>query len=232
MIREAKFRVFVLGALAWAGFACPSGALADIVEYHDADEGFSGIWTVDILGSGNYFIGSSTSNGDGDSNVDGDIDTLSGNAWGLSNGANGSVNTDLTLLSHSFDNGPLSVGQTFWISMDSGVTEGSSSSAAVGFSLYASGSDMFSFWLEPLDSSYYMYGPGYGPGSSSSAFEETGITFTDEGLAIGFTLVSSNTYTLQVILLESGQTYTFADETLVQYSGQPIDTVQIFSLGN
>lgn len=57
-------------------------ASADFIERHNADEEMASIWTDGIY-NGISFIGSSVANGDGDGNADGDIDTPTGNAWGL-----------------------------------------------------------------------------------------------------------------------------------------------------
>jgi hypothetical protein len=195
-----------------------------------ADSGFAG-WIPVIVGSGGYFIGSSTQNGDGDSNGDGDIDTPSGNSWAIYNGPNGSLNADYTVLAHYFDGGPLTPGQTLRIRMDSGQVEDYAYSAGVGFSLVG-GDQLFEFWYEPAESPNYKFGSTFGAGPGFPTGVDSGIPWTDEGIEVAFTLLNVNTYQIRVTTLGSGTVHVFDDQPLTLYNGNPISAIGIFTLGN
>lgn len=199
-------------------------------DYIDADSGFVG-WDPVIFGSGGYFIGSSSNNGDGDGNGDGDIDTPAGNSWGIYNGPNGSLNADYTVLAHYFDSGPLTPGQTLRIRMDSGEVEDYAYSAGVGFSLVG-GDQLFEFWYEPFESPNYKFGSTYGAGPGFPTGVDSGIPWTDEGIAVAFTLLTVDTYSLQVTVLETGAEYLFSNQPLTLYAGNAINLIGLFSLGN
>lgn len=195
-------------------------------EYLNADSGYTGWGTF-----GHIFIGSSTANGDGDGNSDGDIDTLAGNAWGLYNTANSPFNADYSEAGRLFAQGPLQVGQTLRIQMDTGVGEDIAYAGAVGFYLVSVDARM-QFWYQPTMSANYMLGMGAGPGPYDPA-EDTGIPYTDEGLALSFELLTAETYRFSVTVLESGQTYVFDNRTLSSnYPGTPLVGINLISWGN
>lgn len=222
----APFRRLVLALC-----SCVCGmAIQCFADYLSADSGFAG-WDPVIVGSGGYFIGSSTQNGDGDGNGDGDIDTPSGISWGLYSGPNGSLNADYTVLAHHFDSGPLAPGQTLRIRMDSGEVEDYAYSAGVGFSLVGD-DQLFEFWYEPFESPNYKFGSTYGAGPGFATGVDSGIAWTDEGIEVAFTLLTIDTYQLRVTTLESATEHVFDDQPLTLYNGNPISSVGIYTLGN
>jgi len=195
-------------------------------EYLNADSGYAGWGTF-----GHIFIGSSTANGDGDSNSDGDIDALSGNAWGLYNVVNSPFNADYSEAGYAFSQGPLQVGQTLRIQMDTGVGEDHAYAGAVGIQFISVGLRT-QFFYQPTMSATYMLGGGSGQ-SSYNPENDTGIPYTDEGLALSFELLTAETYKFSVTVLESGQTYVFDNRTLNPYlAGTPIIGINLFSVGN
>jgi len=173
------------------------------------------------------FVGSSTTNGTGDLDNDGDINTprnASGRAWGLTarpaTDQTGEGETAATRML----NGPLSVGQTFKIDMDNGVVAdpvlsgGRPFPGAVGWSLRGGGEQ---FGLEATGDSphYFLLG--------GSTQLDSGIPLTYEGLRCEFTLLPAvlpftNGWIMKVTPLSPGaQTYTFTGARV----GAPIELV-------
>lgn len=222
---------YLLSLAALFGFMGVCRAPADFIERYDADGDMNSIWTDGIY-NGIAFIGSSVANGDGDSNGDGDIDTPSGNAWGLRPAPNNLVVPGLVLLAHTFDQGPLLVGQTLRIDMDSGYVEDFEYAAAVGFSLYGGGDVRFQFWYEPMESSNYKFGSTYGAGPGFAVGEDSGVPFTDEGIRVSFALTAVDEYSVTITSLSGGSSVVYDERSLSLNAGIPIDQIQIFSLGN
>ena len=150
--------------------------------------GWGGPW-VGHLG----FVGSSTTNGNGDPESDGDINTprnASGRAWGLTAAAatdalpDGSNSGNTRML-----NGPLSVGQTFRIDMDNGniadptLSDGTHRPGAVGWGLQGSDPALDQFGLSAeADRPDYLFARPFGT-------DDTGIPVTDQGVHSEFTLL-------------------------------------------
>jgi phosphatidylinositol-3-phosphatase len=186
--------------------------------------------TTGTNGTGGLFIGSSTVNGGGDPDSTGDIDT-DHQAWGLYANAGA-----LSQAIRPF-NGLMAVGQTFKIAMDNGYLNsatqngGTIGAGSVGFGLQdAGGTNRFEFYFTGGDSQYRIY-------DASSASNATGISFTDQGLDLAFTLTGVNTYSVTVNAADSdgpsGLPLTFTG-TLTGTAGTSIDQVRLFnySAGN
>lgn len=138
-------------------------------------------------------IGSSTTNGNGDPEGDGDINTprnASGRAWGLmaspatDQNPDGGASGATRMLS-----GPLSVGQAFRIDMDNGniadpsLSDGTRRPGAVGWALQGSDPALDQFLLEAeANSPDYLFARPFGT-------DDTGIPLTDQGVHCEFTLL-------------------------------------------
>jgi hypothetical protein len=181
--------------------------------------------TTGTNGTGGLFIGSSTSNGGGDPDSTGDIDT-SHQAWGLY--ANSGA---LSQAIRPF-NGLMAVGQTFEIAMDNGYLNsaaqngGSIGAGSVGFGLQdAGGTNRFEFYFTGGDSQYRIH-------DATSTSNATGISFTDQGLDLAFTLTGTNTYSVTVTAADSdgpsGLPATFTG-TLTGTPGTSISQVRLFN---
>lgn len=156
--------------------------------FQPGDNGGSGfgVWTLapsSNSGNAGFFIYTSTQNGNGDSNNDGDIDSSS-KAWGLyANSGQSAVAT------RAFTGLPLALGQTFSIDLDTGYIDNGS---RVGVALLDSTGDAaFEFYFRG-GRSFYTYSDGLGSEHS------TAIGFTDEGLHLTFSLGQFNTYTATI----------------------------------
>jgi hypothetical protein len=152
--------------------------------------GWNGNWalatTSGDTSKNGRFVGDSRTNGDGDGNGDGDINT--GRAWGLY--ANSGETSNAV---RSFA-GDLLVGQTFSISLDTGFIQ---SGGTVGFGLQNSSSqNLFEFYFKGGNTFYTV--------NRETGEDPTAITFTDEGLRLGFVLTDSNSFSLTIDSLANG----------------------------
>ncbi|MCB9283531.1 MAG: lamin tail domain-containing protein [Lewinellaceae bacterium] len=190
-----------------------AGVYGDGLQEGDNDGSRFEAWTnIQTPGTPTYsgvFIGSSTGNGDGDFNGDGDI----GTSWGFY--ANTSNTAEAT---RPFSN-PLSVGQTFSIQMDNGWID---NGGTVGFGLQNNiGQNVWEFYFTGGGSSYTI-NEGSGPVA-------TLVGFTDEGLVLDFLLTSSTTYQLTLTELINGNTHTYTGSLMSPGGGSTIDRVRLFN---
>jgi len=187
----------------------------------NADGGFAG-WSL-LSGGGDpdvsYFLEDSASNGDGDGNLDGDINSGSGNAWGLSARDNTPLPGSTILLGYDISGG-LTVGQTLSIDMDTGFID--AGERFVGIELDADGFDRFQFRFQGGDT-FYEYG------TISGGYVSSGIAFTDEGLRISLTLTGLNTYDMTVTRYSDGSQFNFLNESLGGPADTAINRVEIFN---
>jgi len=173
------------------------------------------------------FVGSSTTNGTGDMDNDGDINTprnASGRAWGMLATPASDQGIEGTPSASRLFNGPLSVGQTFRIDMDNGViadpvlSGGRHGPGSIGWSLRGGGEE---FGLEATGDSphYFLLG--------GSTELDSGIPLTYEGLHCEFTLLQpllpfAGGWIMKVTSLSPGaQSYTFTGGRV----GAPIELV-------
>lgn len=177
----------------------------------DDGAGFGG-WQLNTTGgNAGHFIYTSTSNGDGNSNADNDIDS-GGEAWGMYANS-GSVSNAI----RPFDVA-LTPGSTFSIKMDNGWIE---SGGSVGFGLQdASGNNRMEFYFRNGQSNYKI--------NDNAGETDTGLGFSDEGLNLVFTLVTSTTYSLEITRLEGGS-YTRNGTLINPGAGQPIARARLFN---
>lgn len=124
------------------------------------------------------FVASSTTNGVGDPGNDGDIDTQ-GRAWGVSTFIP-TFDHEASFGGRAFD-GALSIGQQFVIDIDTGLPGGFVGSAHFRFALRDSGTNE-RFVFVGAAGGYFVQGVN------------TGISFTDQGLHVVFTLTGIDTY--------------------------------------
>lgn len=206
--------ILIVAVSAWSGVA-----RANV--FTSAENGFAG-WTL-LSGGGDsdvsYFLEDSTTNGDGDGNADGDINSASGQAWGLSARDDAPFPGSVILLGYDLSGG-LNVGQTLSIDMDTGFID--AGERYVGFELDADGFDRFQFRFQGGDS-FYEYG------TISDGYVSTGIPYTDEGLTISLTLTGINTYDMSVTRLSDGTQFDFLNETLGGPADTTINRVEIFN---
>jgi len=181
--------------------------------------------TTGTNGTGGFFIGSSTANGGGDPDGTGDIDT-DHQAWGMYANA-GALSGAIRPF-----NELLAVGQTFKINLDNGYVNnatqngGSIGAGSVGFGLQdAGGTNRFEFYFTGGDSQYRI-------NDASGLTNATGISFTDQGLHLEFTLTAVNAYSVTVSAADSdgpsGLPLTFTG-TLTGTAGTSIDQVRLFN---
>ncbi|MEQ8821362.1 MAG: hypothetical protein RLY93_14060 [Sumerlaeia bacterium] len=220
------------GGLALAASFLPANASAVTLAADDAststydsgfDPGMNGgfgleAWEINSSGANaGRFKGDSSSNGFGDSNGDGDInttDTMSmGVAWGL--WANSGDSSEAI---RPFST-PLSVGDTLTFGMDNGFIDGGS---AVGFSLRnASDENVFEALYAGGAPAYQYF--------DAEGFKDTTIGFTSDGLNVSFSLTSSNSYDFSLEVVSSGDTYTTSGLLAAPSGGQAITEVRFFN---
>ena len=196
-----------------------------------------GAWTLSGSGTHGHFIGTSTQNGNGsddgtvggvasdsdinttlgpdpDQSGDPDPNSTSARAWGMY-ANNGSVANAY----RSFTGGALSVGQTVAIDFDNGYLD-NSYSVGVGL-LNASGNTLWEVFFTGGQSNYrYQDGSG---------FNNTTISYGDEGVALDFTLTSSSGYQMTLTRLD-GTTQTITG-SLISNADQAISQVRLFNAG-
>ncbi|HTV39016.1 MAG TPA: S53 family peptidase [Candidatus Sulfotelmatobacter sp.] len=180
---------------------------------------FTGIGPINSQWNG-FYIGSSTNNGGGEGpGID-----VNGDSWGIY--AN---NGNYATAYRAFAYGPLQAGQTFSFSMDNGYID---SGNWVGFALRNGNATdgpldnttgwRFQFVFFGGGSDYQIY--------DNSGQSDSGIFFTDTGLRFVFTLVTADTYSLQVIENSTGSTNYYSG-TLNGTPGSSINSIALFNFG-
>jgi hypothetical protein len=178
--------------------------------------GWGGGWSL-FSGVGSAFIGSSTTNGIGDPGSDGDIDTQ-GRSWGLFTG-NPSQNAHSVASAVRPFNGALSLGQQFVIDVDPGPSGGFGSGYS-GFSLRDDQTNerfrlTFSFGLVFIQD------------------VNTGISSTDQGFHVVFTLTGTDSYNVTLYSVgtdgPSGLPVSFSGSLFVP-NGTGIVDVKLFAV--
>jgi len=184
-----------------------------------------GAWTMQSSGGSGGFAGTFTDNGPaGDDQI-----SVGNKSWGTF--ANGSSDFQAAIAYRGWSQ-PLSVGQSFKVSMDNGGIQNSETVAgSAGFSLRNgnasantgdyNNNERFEFYFVGGDSNYHIADAG-------GAFD-TGIGFTNQGLDFTFTLTGTDTYDLSVFRRESSQTFNFTGRTLNTAAGSSIDSVALFN---
>jgi len=160
-------------------------------DWDDGDNGGTGFapWSFSASGTAGYFVGTSTFNGDGDTNLDGDIDTSPpadpGESWGMFASDGGSADA---FRSFTGTTPTLEVDQAFQISMDNGNIDGG---GAVGFGLQNAAGDNLVEWFFVGGDSFYTVNDASGANPST-------VPFTDEGMDIIVSITGSGTYSIFV----------------------------------
>ena len=187
-------------------------------EWTTGDNGGFGMgpWTLSPASNtpqSGFFVGSSIGNNgvSGDTNGDGDINTVPGNrAWGLyaNSGQAASAVRDFNL--------PFTPGSVFEIFMDNGDVQ---AGGKVGFALQNSaGQDLLEVYFVGGDTQYTVHGNT--PISS-------GVSFTREGVQVVITLTTASTYqarlTRLVIRRQQHSEWDFARQP---WPDQPAEPVQ------
>ena len=163
-----------------------------------------------------FFVDDSTGNNgtSGDTNGDGDINTLPGpRAWGLyaNNSQTASAVRDFNL--------PFTPGSVFEIFMDNGDVQ---AGGKVGFALQnSSGQDLLEVYFVGDDTQYIVHGST--PISSSSS-----VSFTREGVRVVITLTTASTYQATLTRLVDGASDTVSG-TLRNNPG-PISRLRLFNI--
>ncbi len=184
----------------------------------DTDGSGFGPWTLvggNDANSG-LFIGNSTLNGSGtDPNNDGDINTTGDRAWGLyaNNGFSATATRSFTAAMRTFS--------SLAISMDNGNVQ---SSGSVGFNLRnADGQTVLFFsFLGGFD--FYSV-----IDASGLVFISAGPSFTDQGLDIRVTLLSSTSYYLSITDKATGTTTNISGDLLMPSNGSTPTAIQLFN---
>ena len=186
-------------------------------EWTTGDNGGFGMgpWTLSPASNtpqSGFFVGSSIGNNgvSGDTNGDGDINTVPGNrAWGLyaNSGQTASAVRDFNL--------PFTPGSAFEIFMDTGDVQ---AGGKVGFALQNSaGQDLLEVYFVGGDTQYTVHGNT--PISS-------GVSFTREGVQVVITLTTASTYQARLTRLVNGASSTVSG-TLRANPG-PISRLSLF----
>lgn len=141
--------------------------------------------------TGGRFVFTSTDNGNGDTNGDGDIDNA-GRAWGLYANS-GDVSNAVRPFTEA-----LQVGGTFSLGMDNGFID---LGGTIGFGLQnANGENRFQFFFTGGASTYQYTDAG----SGGNAQEIPGLFYTDQGLRFTIKLTSADTYEASILRLDGG----------------------------
>ena len=185
----------------------------------DGGSGF-GAWVLTPSpnnGNGGFFIGDSRNNGAAvDSNSDGDINTTGNKAWGVY--ANSGTTADAV---RAID-APLIVGQIFKLDFDNGFIDGGGNPGAVGFGLQTSGGqNRFEFYFKGGNANYFI-------NDNRGLDQNSGVTFTDEGLHIEFQLTGADTYSITVTRKVNGASTTITN-TLAGTAGAAIAKLRFFN---
>ena len=232
--REGRAPRWLLALCTAVGVAGGLGAGADrsapaaVLAYDDASSpAYNTGWTTGTNGGTGFgpwrvlpgqnsnasgaFIGTSANNGDGgaDQPPPTDID-VAGESWGLyANG--GQAAEALRPLT-----GALDVGQHITLRFDNGwIDDG----GRVGFSFNSATEDRLTVYFVGGEQNYTIF--------DQSGVPDTGIGFTDEGLAVDFELTGRDTYSLS--LTPAGGSAVVFSGGLVGPGGSGIESVLIFN---
>lgn len=193
-----------------------------------------GAWTIRTTTGANdsnngVFVGSSKNNGDGDTNGDHDINTplsATGRALGMY------ANNGYAAVGYRAFNVPLTIGHTFYLSMDNGYID--SGGPSVGFTLRTGNANSstadynagarFEFLFVGGDSGYKVVD------GTGVHFFSPNIGFTDEGLRIEFFLTGLNTYSI-VVSNTSGTVLSSRTGTLGGTLNAPIESFAVYNRG-
>jgi hypothetical protein len=190
---------FIVAAVLVPGLHAPASRALDLAQdaasdaayangWQDGDDGgigWNGGWEfywLGSLGDVGYAVESSTLNGAGDPNGDGDIDT-NGLAWKLSARNGVEVGAERRLET------PMKIGDTFSIDLDVADLP-LDVFAIVDFESDASSIPRMSFGLRDGASTYHYYD---GEGDTDS-----GVVVNEGGLHVDFTVTGSNTYVIDL----------------------------------
>jgi glycosidase len=183
--------------------------------WHNGAKGGSGlgVWVLSTSGvNAGHFIGSSTGNGDGDSNADGDIDTA-GRSWGLW-AQTGTTASAVRLLESS-----VPVDGQVLVKMDNGWI---ATGGVVGVGLRnASGQNLTEFYFVGGESAYRV--------DDGTGSDPTTLGFSDEGLTLIFSQRSGGTYDLSIERLAGGSELLTGRALKSPSGGQSIAQVRLFS---
>jgi hypothetical protein len=179
----------------------------------DGGTGWAGGWGLATngvveAGEAGHQIESSTTNGDGDSDGDGDIDTEEGRAWGLFTQYASGIRPQASAF-RALAGGPLEIGQTLSLELDHGFA----GVDFVGFDLLAGAVSCFDFRWSSGTLTYSVQG------------QDSGVTATDEGVLLDFSLTAAGGFSLDVTPLDGTSTTTFTGP-LVGSGG--IDLLRVF----
>ena len=166
-------------------------------------------WSTPWIGGGiggSLFVGSSATNGSGDPEGDGDINTPrtpQGRAWGMKlDGTSSGQVSQIGLIRSMI--GTLTSGQTLKIDMDNGTL---GPDRHEGWGLNSYNATAFGFFADT--------NPGISHGKSdyfifdNDGYRDTGIPFTDQGVHCEFTLLDDRgNYRLTVTPMSAGATVT------------------------
>jgi hypothetical protein len=173
-------------------------------------------WIINQELNSGRFVGDSGSNGFGDFNGNGDINTTGtlsqGQAWGLY------ANTgNLSDAIRPF-NAPLKVGDTLSFSFDNGFVD---NGGTVGIGLRnSSNENVFEIYFSGGDS-FYKYTDAAGPTDST-------LQFTSDGFDVVFTLTGATEYSVTTTIL-GGASDTKTGTLSAPAGGQVIDRIRFFN---
>ena len=119
---------------------------------------------------------------------------------------------------YDISGGALTVGQTLSFDIDNGGV-GTGGVVGVGLQNISNANNRFEFLFVGGDSNYVY--------NDNSGGNDSGIGFTDSGLAIDFTLTGTNTYSLDV--KPSGSTTSNFTGTLGGTAGSGVDRIRFFN---
>ena len=172
-----------------------------------------GAWTINLGVNSAAFIATSTGNGGGDTNLDGDID-VGGTAWGLSanSGDTADAIRDFSVA--------LQLGNMVHIEMDNGFISGG---GTVGFGLQNAGSG-----LNRLEVFFVGGGTNYIVQDNGGS-QNTGIPFSDEGFDVDFTLTGVDSYSITITPLDLAFSASTINGTLSGTPGEDVDRVRVFN---
>jgi len=164
-------------------------------------------WNTDFQS----ILGDSTTNGHGDPDADGDINsprTKGGRAWGVVDG----------YAVRPFS-GPLAVGQTFSIDLDDHASRQYGFDVNVAINM-PDGSNAIAVFADQFDDPSSTYFVSYRTGFSNYGGLNTGILLTDQGIHLTITQLSSSVQLSLTPYLPGATTTTFDIPLALPYSGQ------------
>ena len=180
----------------------------------DGNAPLLGTWVLSTTNASNagHFLGSSTSNGDGDANSDGDIN-VGGEAFGLY--ANSGHTSSAVI---PFD-AIMLPGDSLSLDMDNGFVD---ALAVVGIGIQnASGENLWEFFFRGGTASYEVNQGG------GAIF--TGLGFTDEGLNIKLKMLTATTLEYTITRLIDDVSVTGTSTTISQGGGQAPAQLRLFN---